>query len=446
MRRFRRFRRALAIATLLLIVTALVGHAVLAWRYHAAASQYRALGYPVTWDELLADYNRKTTPNDVADVYQAAFVRYAEKEESDLPIVGESPVPPPGELPDEALAVKIKAYLAKNADAIAMLRDAAVMPRAQFRLVSPVTGADIEYDLDVSKHLRQAARLFALDALQAEADGDIGRAIDDVECCYRFARHRSESPNAINLLVGIAIEGIGSEAGARVLHGRHVDVDTVFALHNKVPEPDPEDELRNAFRGEFVRWMTLFAGPDISAGQVGGNLLSSGYLSEETVEYLSTEYPWLLFATGHLGRATGVIKLHEIHMLTDATQYARAYAAPFAFVLQTPPHTASGDPVSEDNFAVQDGVPIAVALSAVRTRLLRAACVIKKHQLETGKYPAKLEEMANEFQRDDLEDSFAGAPFRYVTTETGVKLYSLGRNRVDDGGNATRYADITISL
>ena len=72
------------------------------------------------------------------------------------------------------------------------------------------------------------------------------------------------------------------------------------------------------------------------------------------------------------------------------------------------------------------------ALEATYSRLLGCVAAIRLHRQRTGRYPDSLETL----RLGELAiDPFTGAPFVYkVDPQRGFMLYSVGTNRVDDGG------------
>jgi hypothetical protein len=72
------------------------------------------------------------------------------------------------------------------------------------------------------------------------------------------------------------------------------------------------------------------------------------------------------------------------------------------------------------------------AMEMAQIRLLGCAAAIRLHQLRTGRYPARLEELNLGTM---AIDPFTGQMFRYKTDpRKGFLLYSVGADRQDDGG------------
>lgn len=68
--------------------------------------------------------------------------------------------------------------------------------------------------------------------------------------------------------------------------------------------------------------------------------------------------------------------------------------------------------------------------------LARTAIACERYRLVHGKLPAKLEDLAPEFLESAPLDPCDGKPLRYVNDASGVRLYSIGADQVDQGGGA----------
>ncbi len=68
--------------------------------------------------------------------------------------------------------------------------------------------------------------------------------------------------------------------------------------------------------------------------------------------------------------------------------------------------------------------------AAVDEAMVRLACRLAEYKLATGSFPATLDSLPAEETLDPL----SGEPFRYRLEEGGFVLYSIGPDKVDDGG------------
>src|SRR5215218_5867608 len=75
------------------------------------------------------------------------------------------------------------------------------------------------------------------------------------------------------------------------------------------------------------------------------------------------------------------------------------------------------------------------ALDGDATRgLVRLAVAAAAHKAKHGRYPEKLAELVPEFLQEVPPDPYDGRPIRLRRVEGGLVLYSVGRDRKDDGG------------
>lgn len=117
----------------------------------------------------------------------------------------------------------------------------------------------------------------------------------------------------------------------------------------------------------------------------------------------------------------------------------REYAAMEAFSrLEWParPRPRMARPPIEWQLAGQAGDTCAT--SDAQLRLLRLQLALHSHHLRTGNYPADLRELSGLPDRTVRLDPFTGQPFCYTRIGTGYRLYSLGRDARDDGGDPQR--------
>jgi hypothetical protein len=67
--------------------------------------------------------------------------------------------------------------------------------------------------------------------------------------------------------------------------------------------------------------------------------------------------------------------------------------------------------------------------------LALVACALERYRLARGEYPARLEALAPAYLERVPQDVVTGGPLNYRKTPGGrFVLYSVGENRVDDGG------------
>jgi hypothetical protein len=89
---------------------------------------------------------------------------------------------------------------------------------------------------------------------------------------------------------------------------------------------------------------------------------------------------------------------------------------------------AVGCPTDAENFALwyEHGTS--------ETRLFVSELAVELYHSERGSYPERLDELVPEYLSRVPDDPYSGKPICYRRTSTGYVVYSVGVNRVDDGG------------
>jgi hypothetical protein len=82
-----------------------------------------------------------------------------------------------------------------------------------------------------------------------------------------------------------------------------------------------------------------------------------------------------------------------------------------------------------------EGMPRRFARSEARRRAAITAIAVERFRLaHDGHLPAKLDELKPQFLPDVPKDPFDGRPLRFKLLSPGYVVYSVGANRVDNGG------------
>ena len=89
--------------------------------------------------------------------------------------------------------------------------------------------------------------------------------------------------------------------------------------------------------------------------------------------------------------------------------------------LLLPPLSRTTEEIYPRKLASTHAVSVAVALTNCR--------------LATGHYPATLDELVPKYLSAVPSDPFDGKPMRYVLSDGSATIYSVGPDRVDDGGD-----------
>lgn len=81
-----------------------------------------------------------------------------------------------------------------------------------------------------------------------------------------------------------------------------------------------------------------------------------------------------------------------------------------------------------------------LARSLTRARAIRVALAIERFRIATGSRPSTLTGLVPAYLQIVPEDPYSGEPLRYVHTERGYRVYGLGLDGKDDGGDLGNWA------
>ena len=369
-------------------------------------AKLRAAGYPTTLAELDAWYPMPSGAN-AADVYMEAFDTCVEDEELEALLPGFSTGPDwpaPGEpLPAEMLAA-IDAYLAKNAEALALLAAAATIPECRY----PVDlSAGYAVVLPHIGFLGWGPQLLALQAVVQVQRGEHNQSVDSALAILAAAGSVHGEPKLISHLVGLRGTRSAVRAVEQIL-GRGSLTDRQLArLSEAFVDAIDRAGIPRAMVGERACWLGTF---DAVVAEHSGAIFrrAAGLSDAERLAYLALMDEMIKKAEDPSGHTVDID----------------------AMVAALPPYCLIADiSVSGVNPALRTELHTD---AAVQTLLVGLAA--KRYQLAHGKLPEDLDDLAPEYLDAVPIDPCDGEPLRYRRSETGVRIYSVGPDGFDDDG------------
>lgn len=283
---------------------------------------------------------------------------------------------------------------------------------------------DINRALPSLQNYRTAAQLLRCHALVETEAHQFPSAIEDVETMHRMARHVQQTAvGLVPFLVAVGTDALADQALAEILPYANTTVSLPAAA--TVSDEMLDAELRAALVGEYafeVRAVLDFCDGLVtsSAGVPIPRRAAMGY---------------------------GILYLHA-----DLTAFRQMHEATVARLDRAPVP-------QQVNWALHGGPPTGGPLSQILTtslgRLLdkpypnkqahtRAATVAvaaTNYRIDTGHYPSSLEELVPKYLPAIPADPFDGKPMRYLLKDGQVTIYSVGDDRVDDGGQLEHKED-----
>jgi hypothetical protein len=278
--------------------------------------------------------------------------------------------------------------------------------------------------------LKQLVKLLANSAEEAALAGDWPRAFGDVRASYALAQHAGEDPILIGMLVQVSIEAIASRSFERCLGMAQHDPRALVHADRALQMAGDLPNLRRALEGELVLGRTAFA-MDTDWGV---------FMEEDGMPEVfdrMTRMP--VVAAAFESRLVAAYRKLFAALPEDPTDWETAAAALTAFERENEEDRSFTNTLNRIRFPVFGQAADAVGYSIARRRMLQTAVRLVRHRQHTGAFPAILPPYG-EFGID----LFDGRPLRYQPAPDGFVLYSVGRNRVDDGGDLRDDLVVTI--
>jgi type II secretory pathway pseudopilin PulG len=412
--------------------------------------EVRVTGEPLDGHELNQHYEVPAGETDVTPLYLRALAPLIEdpsslRDAETLPIVGTGDanlIPPPGETWADLEAAE--ALLAKYSTTLKLLHEGANL-RGSAR-----------YPLDATKgyttllphvqELRTAARLLSLEVQVRMHRGDMAGVAESLAAQIRLGETLKHEPVVISQLVRAAVHSIGtSDVELYLAHGE-ADEESLRRVQEVLEEVDFSGALHTALIGE--RALSYQSLQNMNAADLQA-------LSKQSTQT----------APGpSLGRSVASLRPGDsAQLLATLTESIEAAKHPFPEQIRElqkvdARHTAF---FTEDQQklpwnrhvltqllapAVQAAAST-VAEAQARQQAAVAAVAIERYQrAHAGELPATLEALVPEFVATVPTDPFDGQPLRFQPTEEGYRVYSLGRNQQDDGGDFSSPSRLDVGV
>jgi len=310
--------------------------------------------------------------------------------------------------------------------------------------------------------LRTAAMLVSTDSLIAVEEGHGSRFVDDVEAMLRIADHAEEGKFLISQLVGSAIRTLAVQRVIMAIEWRpealaDADLDALARSLESIPATAFEADLSTEALGlrDFIQhtysddgegdgyFNASHGGPYLVASSVLGDGEGISVLGDgegiygATANALASPLSAFAFASRKetLDLIDTLFRQCEEESRRPIYLQDHAYAAEFEQL-----HYASA--LTKIKWTIPRLlVPVVpkVARSRQLGRAQRDAALVviameRHRRSHSGAWPAALTDLAPETIAELPVDPYDGAPLRYRVLEGTPIIWSVGRNKIDDGG------------
>lgn len=288
------------------------------------------------------------------------------------------------------------------------------------------------------------------------ADGDVNGAWQDLMAGQRLGALLMRSATLIETLVGIAVSAVASNAQLTLLsHGPHPPERLrawLADLRSLPPVPPMADKLDLGERFMCLDSLTSIVAapnPNLSGLSGGPGTAKPAHVTDRLFTRSIDWDPAFRNANRMYDRMAAASRLPdrtarqaEFDAISDEFRQATQAAAARGIVGRlTSTRAERGEAIGHILIGLL--FPALEKLQnandrAEQTRAnLLVAFALALHQAETGRYPARLAELAPKYLPEVPGDLFSGKPLIYRRTEAGYLLYSVGVNGIDEDGRWT---------
>lgn len=292
------------------------------------------------------------------------------------------------------------------------------------------------------------AKLFSLRAISAAGKGNEDKCISNIERIFRLSDQLRDDPAMIGALVSCAIKAIGFDATRRCAS---LFIDNQRALAKLAALPGrhtARSKVEQSIKFEVYQQLVVVRNPRFYGGPRGTLALVPAFektfgrrldekvnkqpyrrtgLPDGTVEraFANRVLEFWIEAKHKMDLHPGddVAKANELQLLVDKVGRSTAFSNLILNILDEP-YGDFGKLLSKD--------PAYLSVTEAYLAILR-------YRAKNGDFPVQLADVGSAWT-----DPFTGATLVYKRTWTGFRVYSVGPNRVDDGGIAPRESDKTV--
>jgi hypothetical protein len=300
---------------------------------------------------------------------------------------------------------------------------------------------------------RECAFALICRAMLRVADGKIDDAWQDLLASHRLGRLIARGGTLIEMLIGIAIDGITGDREVVFLDHAELTSAQVLAcrqdVRNLPPMPAVADKIDLAERFMFLDIMMLTA----HHGRVFLENIKEDSRPPKGNKFTSRLFtpgvnwdPALRNANRWFDRLAAGLRITDRHerlgelaaITQELTSLRHQHSIAGAFEKSFMTSDRRGEMIG--NAMIGSMIPAFGKLQDAAERCeqwqrnLHVAFALTAYQRDHRQYPAQLEELAPKYLEKIPDDLFSGKPLIYRQEDHGFLLYSVGLNGIDDDG------------
>lgn len=278
-------------------------------------------------------------------------------------------------------------------------------------------------DIGRLAEMRNLARIFALRALILGDAGDVDAAIDAIEDVFLLGAVEQSQPTYISYLVGVAISGIGTAYVETLLESVTLNDEQLLHLSDVVRWAKARHNPIHSLLGDYIlaeHWIDKIR--DTALADFMGDPLS-----------LMMDNAYVLAGLeAHDARAYR----QSLDSYLELFQMPLSEALGREKTLNTPSYYSffpMGE-MRESGMIGRSGVGFIFARYQVLYNAILTSLQVERYRQEEGVLPKTLKELLPEYFDELPADPYSEGPLRFRVVSESYVVYSVGSNRIDDGG------------
>jgi len=301
------------------------------------------------------------------------------------------------------------------------------------------------YPLDFSKgvqielphlaRMRQCARLLREDAIIKAAADKKSEAVDDIIAGMKLGDALVPEPIIISQLLRIAIYGIMSDAVQNCFEGGDLPPERADELMSYIAQADNRRGFADSLAGELYMGLVQFS--EVRASGWSAALDMVDQATSVTGVLADMLFVWLYKTP--LGRPWA--NMDEAAYADILSRVASAAELPYYEAMPILDAVDAGfETLPRTRILTRLLVPALSRACQAQARheamldLMQMGILLEQYKVRTDRYPESLDAIIPDLGSSVPVDPFSGGPYHYQLSGDSFILYSIGRNRQDDGG------------
>jgi hypothetical protein len=407
------------------VVAFVVFRLVLGSKVQARINALREAGYPVTLQELDAAYETPPYGQNAAEYIIGAVTSMPVTQDGErlsVPLFDEAGFPARTEPLGQETEALIVELAGEHEDAFEFVRRAAPIQASRYPIdLTKGFATLLPYLSDLRELVRLLCAKAALHAERAEAD----LATETLVHALAVPRSLSREPLIVSQMVRNSQHAAIIQTLERVVSRTQLSGENIRRLDEALAGAYDPNATATAMIGEACIVLDTLHNPQRAGLHLAGSS-DDGGLSLILLEVC---------------RALGLLDLSRLRYADLAADQLAALRRPLNERIEAAAQVSARiqEVVQQDRllreFAPNGGRFIVEDVAnAARLMVARTALAVERYRLEAGELPARLDDLVPAFLEQVPQDPFDGKPVRYITQPRRYVVYSIGKDRTDDGG------------